>query len=342
MKEPFGTLPSGETATLYTLCVGRISAAVTDYGAALVRLFVPDSEGNLADIVLGYDDCNGYRTANGACLGATVGRNANRLQGASFLLNGATVSLNANDGPNNLHSGPDHYHLRLWKTVSYSDTSVTFALTSPDGDQGFPGNADIQVTYKLDPKGGLHIIYDAVSDQDTVFNLTNHSYFNLAGHNQTDKAMDQILTIPGRFFCPDDAQNIPTGELRSVAGTPMDFRSPKPISKDINADYEPLHLQGGYDHNWEVFCIPCAYLQDPVSGREMAVYTDCPGIQLYTGNFLDEHGKNGIYYGKRSGVALETQFYPDALHHADWPQPVTKAGEHYHSETIYSFPDVSI
>ena len=342
MKEPFGTLPSGETATLYTLCVGRISAAVTDYGAALVRLFVPDSEGNLADIVLGYDDCNGYRTANGACLGATVGRNANRLQGASFLLNGATVSLNANDGPNNLHSGPDHYHLRLWKTVSYSDTSVTFALTSPDGDQGFPGNADIQVTYKLDPKGGLHIIYDAVSDQDTVFNLTNHSYFNLAGHDQTDKAMDQILTIPGRFFCPDDAQNIPTGELRSVAGTPMDFRSPKPISKDINADYEPLHLQGGYDHNWEVFCIPCAYLQDPVSGREMAVYTDCPGIQLYTGNFLDEHGKNGIYYGKRSGVALETQFYPDALHHADWPQPVTKAGEHYHSETIYSFPDVSI
>lgn len=342
MKEPFGTLPSGETATLYTLCVGRISAAVTDYGATLVRLFVPDSEGNLADIVLGYDDCNGYRTANGACLGATVGRNANRLQGASFLLNGATVSLKANDGPNNLHSGPDHYHLRLWKTVSYSDTSVTFALTSPDGDQGFPGNADIQVTYKLDPKGGLHIIYDAVSDQDTVFNLTNHSYFNLAGHDQTDKAMDQILTIPGRFFCPDDAQNIPTGELRSVAGTPMDFRSPKPIAKDIAADYEPLHLQGGYDHNWEVFCIPCAYLQDPVSGREMAVYTDCPGIQLYTGNFLDEHGKNGIYYGKRSGVALETQFYPDALHHADWPQPVTKAGDHYHSETIYSFPDVSI
>lgn len=342
MKEPFGTLPSGETATLYTLSVGRISAAVTDYGATLVRLLVPDSEGNLADVVLGYDDCNGYRTANGACLGATVGRNANRLQGASFLLNGATVSLNPNDGPNNLHSGPDHYHLRLWKTISYSDTSVTFALTSPDGDQGFPGNADIQVTYKLDPKGSLHIIYDAVSNQDTVFNLTNHSYFNLAGHDQTDKAMDQILTIPGRFFCPDDAQNIPTGELRNVAGTPMDFRSPKPISKDIDADYEPLHLQGGYDHNWEVFCIPCAYLQDPVSGREMAVYTDCPGIQLYTGNFLDEHGKNGIYYGKRSGVALETQFYPDALHHADWPQPITKAGEHYHSETIYSFPDLSI
>ena len=342
MKEPFGTLPSGETATLYTLSVGRIRAAVTNYGATLVRLFVPDSEGNLADVVLGYDDCNGYRTANGACLGATVGRNANRLQGASFLLNGATVSLQANDGPNNLHSGPDHYHLRLWKTISHSDTSVTFVLNSPDGDQGFPGNARIQVTYKLDPKGGLHIIYDAVSDQDTVFNLTNHSYFNLAGHNQTDKAMDQILTIPGRFFCPDDAQNIPTGELRNVAGTPMDFRSPKPISKDIDADYEPLHLQGGYDHNWEVFCIPCAYLQDPVSGREMAVYTDCPGIQLYTGNFLDEHGKNGIYYGKRSGVALETQFYPDALHHADWTQPVTKAGNHYRSETIYSFPDLSI
>ena len=242
MKEPFGRLPSGETATLYTLSVGRISAAVTDYGATLVRLFVPDSEGNLADVVLGYDDCNGYRTANGACLGATIGRNANRLQGASFLLNGATVSLNANDGPNNLHSGPDHYHLRLWKTISYSDTSVTFALSSPDGDQGFPGNARIQVTYKLDPKGGLHIIYDAVSDQDTVFNLTNHSYFNLAGHNQTDKAMDQILTIPGRFFCPDDAQNIPTGELRNVAGTPMDFRKAKKIG-NFEAFYARLNLK---------------------------------------------------------------------------------------------------
>lgn len=341
MKEQFGILPSGEQASLYTISRGRITASVTDYGAALVRLFVPDGSGDLSDVVLGYDDCNGYRTANGACLGATVGRNANRIKGASFHLNGRELPLQANDGPNNLHSGPNHYHLRLWKTIKHTETSVTFELESPDGDQGFPGNARIRVTYALDTTGGLHIIYDGDCDRDTVFNLTNHSYFNLAGHEKTDAAMNQILTIPGRFFCPDDAQNIPTGELRQVAGTPMDFRSPKPIFLEIDADYEPLHLQGGYDHNWEIFCTPCAFLLDPLSGRQMVVYTDCPGIQVYTGNFLNEHGKDGVYYGKRSGVALETQYYPDALHHPEWMQPITKAGQHYHSETVYSFPKLN-
>lgn len=333
----FGTLPSGENAHLYTISCGGITASVTDYGAALVQLLVPDASGAVADIVLGYDDCNGYRTGNGACLGATVGRNANRLKDSSFTLNGKTVHLTPNEGSNNLHSGPDFFHLRLWKPVCHTETAVTLELNSPNGDQGFPGNAVIRVTYELDCSGGLHIVYDAVSDQDTVFNLTNHSYFNLAGHEKTDAAMNQILAIPGRFFCPDDAQNIPTGELRSVAGTPMDFRCPKVISQDIGMDYEPLKLQGGFDHNWEVFCNPCATLQDPSSGRTMAVYTDCPGIQFYAGNFLNENGKDGIYYGKRSGIALETQYWPDALHHSDWPQPVTKAGEKYHSETIYRF-----
>ena len=149
--------------------------------------------------------------------------------------------------------------------------------------------------------------------------------------------MDQLLTLPGRCFTPDDAENIPTGELRSVAGTPMDFRVPKPIGRDIGQDYDALNLQGGYDHNWEVFTDPCAYLQDPVSGRSMSVYTDCPGIQFYAGNFLNESGKGGIHYGKRSGIALETQYYPDALHKPEWKQPVTRAGKPYHSETIYRF-----
>ena len=149
--------------------------------------------------------------------------------------------------------------------------------------------------------------------------------------------MEQLLTLPGRFFNPDDAESIPTGEKRSVDGTPMDFRVPKPISRDMHQDYEPLRLQGGYDHNWEVFCNPCAQLSDPVSGRNMAVYTDCPGVQFYAGNFLNEHGKGGVYYGKNTGVALETQYYPDALHHPEWPQPITKAGERYHSETVYRF-----
>lgn len=337
MKETFGILPSGESASLYTISCGRLTAAVTDYGAALVRLLVPDRNGKLADVVLGYDDCNGYRTANGAALGATVGRNANRLKGAAFELSGKTHRLTANEGRNNLHSGPDFFFQRMWTAVAHTGTSVTLELHSPDGDQGFPGNAVIRVTYSLDEQDGLHIVYDATCDKDTVFNFTNHSYFNLAGHEKTDAAMDQLLTIPGRFFNPDDTENIPTGELRSVAGTPMDFRTPKAIRQDIGADYEPLKLQGGYDHNWEVFCNPCATLSDPVSGRSMSVYTDCPGIQFYAGNFLDEQGKDGVYYGKRTGAALETQFYPDSLHHPEWPQPITKAGEKYHSETIYRF-----
>lgn len=337
MKESFGTLPSGEAATLYTITNGRLTAAVTDYGATLVRLWVPDAFGNMADVVLGHDDCAGYEKANGSFLGATVGRNANRLKDASFELNGKVYRLPANERKNNLHSGPDFYHLRRWNAVDCSKSSVTFELVSPNGDQGFPGNATIQVTYTLDEQDGLHVAYDAVCDQDTVYNLTNHSYFNLAGHDQPLKAMDQILTIPGRFFCPDDAQNVPTGELREVAGTPMDFRNPKPIGQDIGADYEPLRLQNGYDHNWEVYCNPCAILEDPVSGRRMEIHTDCPGIQFYAGNFLDETGKEGVYYGKRSGVALETQYYPDALHHPEWPQPITKAGTRYHSETVLRF-----
>ena len=205
------------------------------------------------------------------------------------------------------------------------------------GTKECPGNAQISVTYRIDGDNGLHIVYDGVCDQDTVFNLTNHSYFNLAGHQHTDKAMDQVLSLPARHFCPDDAESIPTGEKRDVGGTPMDFRAPKAIGRDIGIDYDALNLQGGYDHNFEVFCNPCATLADPASGRSMSVYTDCPGIQFYSGNFLDDEGKDGIHYGKRSGVALETQFYPDALHHPDWAQPVTKAGQRYHSETCYRF-----
>ena len=337
MKENFGILPTGETATLYTIACGGLTAAVTDYGATLVKLMVPDKNGKLEDVVLGFDDVNGYRTGNGGFLGATVGRNANRMKGAAFVLGNKTWSLTPNENGNNLHSGPDCWHLRMWKLVSHTQDAVTLELFSPHGDQGFPGNATVQVTYRLDDQGGLHIVYDAVSDQDTLFNLTNHSYFNLAGQEQVDKAMDQILTIPGRWFNPDDAQNIPTGEQRCVEGTPFDFRSPKAIGRDIGEDYEPPHLQGGYDHNWEVFCNPCAILQDEASGRTMAVSTDCPGVQFYAGNFLNENGKGGVYYGKRSGVALETQFAPDSVHHPEWPQPFVKAGEKYHSETVYRF-----
>ena len=337
MKEFFGTSHTSEETYLYTISCGGLTAVVSDYGATLVKLLVPDREGNAADVVLGHDSPADYRSC-ALFFGATVGRSGNRIAGASFDLGGETWKLPANENGNNLHSGPDFYHDRVWKVLSHTDSAITLELHSPHGDQGFPGNATIRVAYSLDSTGGLHIVYDAVADQDTVFNLTNHSYFNLAGHDKVSAAMEQILSMPARFFNAADAQSIPTGELRSVAGTPMDFRTPKPIGRDIDADYDALHLQGGFDHNWEVFCNPCATLSDPVSGRTMSVYTDCPGVQFYAGNFVDNApGKGGVIYPKRSGICLETQFYPDSIHHPEWPQPITKAGEKYHSETVYRF-----
>lgn len=335
MKEFFGNMPNGDAVHLYSLSYGKLTARVSDLGATLVSLYVPDRNGVAEDVVLGYDSPAGYLSGN-AYLGATVGRTANRIRNGSFVLNNKTIVMPANEGPHNLHSGPGGYDRRLWQVVMHTDSAITLRLKSPDGDQGLPGNATISVTYTL-VHNGIRITYDAISDKDTVFNLTNHSYFNLAGHHRPEKAMEQILSMPARFFTPDDAANIPTGELCSVEGTPMDFRAPKALGRDISADYEPLHLQGGYDHNFEVFCNPCATLYDPFSGRTMAVITDCPGIQLYTANFTDTVGKGGVHYGKGSAVCLETQYYPDAVNHPEWPQPIVKAGKKYHSETFYRF-----
>lgn len=336
MEKFFGTLPSGEDTHLYTISCGPLTAQVTDYGASLVSLTVPDRTGKTADVVLGYDSCLGYAEGD-CCIGATVGRNANRIGDATFTLGGKQYALGVNDGKNNLHSGPNHYFKRMWQVVSCTDSAITLGLHSPDGDQGFPGNADIQVTYSLEPDNGLHIRYKGVCDQDTVFNMTNHSYFNLAGHQHPEEGANQVLSMPARFFNPADDGSIPTGELRKVDGTPMDFRTPKPIGRDIDADYEPLKLQCGYDHNWEVFCNPCAVLADPVSGRSMSVSTDCPGVQFYAGNHVDTQGKDGVHYCAHAGVCLETQYYPDSIHHSEWPQPITKAGQVYQSETVYTF-----
>lgn len=335
MKSYFGKTPQGEDAYLYTISCGQLRAEISDFGATLVKLFVPDSQGSMEDVVLGFDSPADY-AASGTFFGATVGRNANRVNDACFILNNATCFLRANDGSNNLHSGPNYYKDRLWKVASHKTDAIRLTLYSPHGDQGFPGNAHISVRYQLEADG-LRILYDAFSDQDTVFNLTNHSYFNLAGHQNTEKAMDQILSMPARFFTPANKESIPTGECRPVAGTPMDFRIPKPLSRDIHADYEALHLQAGYDHNFEVFCNPCAYLFDPGSGRSMAVQTNCPGLQMYSANYTDEIGKSGIHYPKRSGICLETQFFPDSVNHPEWKQPFVKAGEKYHSETKYCF-----
>lgn len=335
MKENFGVLPDGRTAHLYTISCGSLTACVSDLGATLVRLFVPDSQGKTDDIVLGYDNPEGYLRGT-AYLGATIGRNSNRVRNACFILDNKTCVMPANEGVNNLHSGPDGYDTRLWDVVRHTESAITLGLQSPHGDQGMPGNATIYVTYALEGSQ-IRIRYEATADRDTVFNLTNHSYFNLAGQANPNKAMEQVLSMPARFFNPDDAANIPTGELRSVVGSPMDFRTPKPLGRDIAQDYDALNLQGGYDHNFEVFCNPCATLTDPFSGRSMYVITDCPGIQLYTANFTDTIGKGGVYYGEGSGVCLETQFYPDSVNHPEWLQPIVKAGEKYTSETIYRF-----
>lgn len=336
-KRPFGILPSGEQASLYTIRCGKLEAQITDFGATLVRLYVPDSKGELADVVLGFDDANGY-LSNAAYFGNTVGRTANRIKNGCFTVGGRQVQMPKNNNGNNLHSGPDSYAFRMWTLERHEENLVELSLHSPDGDQGLPGNADIRVTYQLVEPQTLRISYDGLSDKDTVFNLTNHSLFNLAGHDKPECAMDQTLSMPARFYTVADHESIPTGELRDVAGTPMDFREPKPLGRDIGQDYESLRLQNGYDHNFEVFCNPCAVLSHPASGRTMAVITDCPGIQLYCGNFLKgEICKDDVSYCFRSGVALETQYYPDSVNHPEWPQPFVKAGERYHSETKYIF-----
>ena len=335
MKDFFGLTPNGESAYLYTISCGELKARICDFGATLVQLFFPDGQGNMDDVVLGFD-CPADYAASDTYFGATVGRNANRIKDAAIVLGNTTYFLSPNEAPNSLHSGPDGFERRLWQVLEHGQHHIRFGLQSPHMDQGFPGNARLRVTYEL-TCDSLQITYEGVSDRDTVLNMTNHSYFNLAGHQHPEKAMDQTLSMPARFFTPADSASIPTGECRSVSGSPMDFRKPKALGQDIAVDYEPLILQKGYDHNFEVFCNPCAFLSDPHSGRSMAVYTDCPGIQLYTANYTDCNGKGGQRYPARSGVCLETQFFPDAMHNPQWKQPIVKAGEKYHSTTTYRF-----
>ncbi len=326
MAEFFGILPEGGEAYLYTISCGKIQAKITNYGAALVSLLVPDREGSVADVVLGCDDVSGY--AGFSFLGATVGRNANRIKNGCFQLEGQTWNLQTFFGPHNLHSGPDFFHRRLWTAEQVTDSSVTFLLSSPHGDQGFPGNARIRVTYTLEYPSSLTISYDASCDRVSVFNMTNHSYFNLAGHDRSELAMKQTLMIPSQRYTVCNKMNVPTGELRSVAGTALDFRVPKAIGQSIRGFFR------GYDHNYEVTQNPCAVLHDPDSGRTMSISTDCPGIQVYTPGGVRSVGKGGVRYGKRPAVCLETQFFPDAVNHPEWAQPFFKD---YHSRTTFQF-----
>lgn len=338
----FGVTSDGKEAHLYTLeNKNGMKACVSDYGAVLVDLFVPDKEGKMRDVVLGYGDAAGYEKGD-AAIGAVVGRSANRIGGAGFDLNGVHYDLAKNDnGKNSLHSGPDYYHKRFWEVEEYDAGHISLLLHSPDGDQGYPGALDMHVTYTLDDDNTLTIHYEAVPDQDTVINMTNHSYFNLNGHD-SGSVLDHKVTLNADYFTPADAESIPTGEIRSVEGTPMDFRAGRVLGDDIDADYEPLRFGSGYDHNWvlknEGRFDKVAEAVSDKSGIVMEVYTDLPGVQIYTANFLDnEPGKEGASYMRRGAVCFETQYYPDSVHHENFPQPVCRKGEKYDTRTAYSF-----
>lgn len=343
-KREFGITPDGKQAFLYTLKNSRgARISVSDFGALLVSVEVPDRNGKFRDVVLGYDDLDGY--LNGICFfGAVIGRSGNRIANASFTLNGTTYHLPPNENGNNLHSNPDGYEKRLWEVSSLTDQSITLHIISPDKDQGFPGDFDLSVTYTLTDDHGVEIHYQGTCNQDTVANLTNHSYFNLDGQDSGENIGEQILTIHADYYTPViDSASIPTGELAKTIGTPMDFTRPKAIGKDIDADFEQLNFTGGYDHNYVlnregdgIEEMAVAYSEK--SGIRMTAYTDCVGVQLYAGNFIKEQrGKSGAVYRKRSGFCLESQFYPNAVNTLAFPSPILKAGEVYDSTTIYKF-----
>lgn len=339
--ETFGSTSKKEEAVLYTLTnENGMSASITNYGAALVKLNVPDKEGKLRDVVLGYDDVTGYEKGGGS-FGAPVGRNANRIGGAVITIQDKTYELEKNDNGNNLHSGTNYYNKRIWNVGEKTDSKIEFVLHSPDGDQGYPGTLDMHVTYELTEDNELRLIYDAVPDQDTIINMTNHSYFNLDGHD-SGNVLKELVTLDADYFTRADAQSIPTGELVDVDGTPMDFRMPRALGEAIDADYEAVRLGKGYDHNWVLKnngkFDKVAQAVSEKSGIVMEVWTDLPGMQMYTANFLDnEHGKNGAVYGIRDAVCFETQYFPDAVHHENFASPICKKGMPYHTVTSYKF-----
>ncbi|MDD2971635.1 MAG: galactose mutarotase [Lachnospiraceae bacterium] len=340
--ENFGKTKDGKAVELYTIeNKNGMKAQVMTYGAILVRLFVPDKDGKIDDVVLGFDKVEDYFT-NGNFFGATIGPSANRIKDAKFQIDGTTCQLDANDGVNNLHSHYElGYHKQLWN-ASNNDNSVTFSLEGADGVMGFPGNKKIQVTYTLTEENELQIHYEVVSDKKTVLNLTNHSYFNLGGH-RAKLIHDHIMWIKASHYTPVVAGAIPTGEIAAVTGTPMDFTTPKKVGQDINADFEQLKLVQGYDHNWVIDDYDgkvklIAKVTDEEAGRTMEVYSDLPGVQFYAGNCITPvTGKEGEQYVPRKALCLETQYFPNSANDKHFPQPVFDAGQLYSTTTIYKF-----
>lgn len=342
-KSVFGKSPEGKEISLYTLSNSKgMKAEVTDLGAILVRVLVPDAAGKVDDLVLGFDHGESYYD-NDSFFGTVIGPCANRTGGAEYTLDGVTYQLDKNDGANNLHTHKQlGFHKRLWDAQT-GENSVTFSLEDEDGHLGFPGNKKVSVTYSLSEENELTLHYHASSDKKTIFNLTNHSYFNLDGQG-AGNIEEHELWLGASHFTPVVPGAIPTGEIRAVAGTPLDFTKAKKIGRDIREDYEQLLLTGGYDHNfvidgWDGSLRHIATVKGPKSGRVMKAYTTLPGVQFYAGNFIGvEPGKEGVTYGKRCGFALETQYFPDTIHHENFPSYVF-GGENgdYDSVTVYKF-----
>lgn len=330
----------GKNSELYTLeNKNGMKIAVSDFGATLVKILVADKDGKVRDVVLGYDDAEGYDKGD-KFFGAIVGRIANRIGGASFELNGKRYDLVKNDNDNNLHSGLDFYNKRVWEVKEADDCHVTFALESPHMDQGYPGNFKIEVTYTLTDDNEIKIHYHGTTDQDTIVNMTNHSYFNLNGE-ESGSVLSQKVWLDADAFTRADNFSIPTGEILPVEGTPMDFREEKTLGRDIDQDYEALNFGHGYDHNWVLNGTgyrKVGTLTSDESGIKMEIFTDRPGVQIYTGNFIEDAvGKGGHVYADRSAVCFETQLFPDAVNKEMFASPVLKAGEVYESTTTYRF-----
>ncbi len=347
-QEPFGKTREGAPVELYTLSNDQgVIIKIATYGGVITHLLTPDRTGAPGDITLGYDTLDEY-LAFSPYFGAITGRFANRIANARFSLQGKEYTLAQNNGMNHLHGGLRGFDKVVWQARSFrTPTAVGVALTylSPDGEEGYPGNLSTTVTYSLSNRNALKIDYFAVTDAPTVLNLTNHAYFNLACQGDI---LNHVMMLKADAFTPTDAGQIPTGEIRSVAGTPMDFRTPTPIGARIEADYEPLKFGLGYDHNWVVKGRPgdlrlAAVVTEPTSGRKMEVHTTQPGIQLYTGNVLDGRARGkGRIFGRRTGFCLETQHFPDGPNQPGFPTTTLKPGQVYNEVTVFRFSVDSI
>jgi aldose 1-epimerase len=339
----------GKSTSLYTL-TNESGAALqlTNYGARLLALWVPDRDSVMRDVMWGYENIDGVM-ADGSNSGPVVGRYGNRIAGGKFTLDGTEYTLNLNDGPNQLHGGPKGWGMQIWEggevfTDAEGNQAVTMKLVSPDGDENYPGTVTIEVTYTLTAKNELVIDYKATTDAPTVLNPTSHGYFNLHGTANKD-ILSHVLTLNANAFTPTDVTLIPTGEILPVEGTPLDFRTATPIGERIGSDYEAIVFGKGYDHNWvlnkdaEGDFSHAAEVYEPSTGIVMNVYTDQPGIQFYSGNFMDgtDKGKYGEVHNLRTGIALETQHFPDSPNHPEFPTTVLRPGETYTQKTVYAF-----